>query len=101
MADQSVFGEYEAVAAGSTDQVLGNNGSKGDYLKKLIVIPATVAPGAITVKDNNTTIMTTTAGTATVIPSVFEINVDAYSTLGQWKISTGTNVSLLAVGAFT
>lgn len=94
-------GMYEAVAASQTDQVMGPVGATGDFLDYVIVIPTTVAPGAVTIKDGSTAIITTTAGTATVLPGVFTIPVKCYSTTGAWKISTGTNVAVLAVGKFS
>lgn len=94
-------GRYEAVAAGQTAQVLGVNGATGDYLNSVIVIPATVAPGAVTIIDGVTNVVVTTAGTATVLPGVFEIPVKAFSTTGSWKITTGANVSVLATGRFS
>lgn len=101
MVDSSVFGEYEAVAASQAAQVLGNSGAKGDYLDQVIVIPASVAPGAVTVTDGSTNIVVTTAGTATVLPGVFSIPIRSYAVTGPWKITTGANVSVLALGAFT
>jgi len=93
-------GEYETVAASQTDQVIGATGASGDYLSHVTVIPATTSPGVVTIKDNSTAVISFPGGT---LPSVlpFTIYVGAYSTSGAWKITTGTNVSCVAVGDFT
>lgn len=97
----SVVG-YEAVAASATDQVLGGSGAAGDYLVRLMVQPASIAPGTIIIKDNATTIYTypgTAAYDAGLAP--FSVEIGANSASGAWKITTGANVSLVAVGNFT
>ena len=40
-------GEYETVAAGSSDQVMGPTGGVGDCLAGVLIIPATTSPGAV------------------------------------------------------
>lgn len=93
-------GEYEAVAASATNQVCGPSGATGDYLSHVIVIPATTTPGAVTIKDNTTAVISIPTGTLpSIIPYV--VYVGAYSTSGTWNITTGTNVSCFAVGDFT
>ncbi len=94
--------EYEAVAASQTDQTIGPTGGTGDYLSHVLVIPASVSPGVVTIKDNTTAVISFPGGTdslTTLIP--FVIPVGAKSTGGAWKITTGANVSCFAVGDFT
>lgn len=91
-------GEYETVAAGQTDQVLGAVGAVGDYLDSLLL---TVGAGtAITVKDNATTIFTFTFGAAVTTGPV-EIPIRAKSVSGAWKVTTGASMTALAKGLFT
>lgn len=93
-------GEYEAVAASATNQALGATGASGDYLSHVIVIPATTSPGAVTIKDNTTAVISIASGTVpSIIPYV--VYVGAYSSSGAWNITTGTNVACFAVGDFT
>lgn len=90
---------YETVAASQTAQVLGLVGNKGDLLERLIIIPATTSPGLVTIRDGSTSIPIMVAGTTTIAPIVVELNM--YSVSGAWSVTTGTNVSVIAVGKFT
>ena len=101
IASEQVDGsEYETVAASQTDQVIGATGATGDFLSAVLVIPATTAPGVVTIKDNTTAVISWPGGT---LPSVipFTIPVGANSVNGAWKITTGANVSVFASGNFT
>ena len=94
--------EYETVAASQTDQVLGATGGTGDLINGILVIPATTAAGAITLKDNTTAITVFTGGTGSVSNLVpFLIPLGVRSVNGAWKLTTGANVSCIAVGDFT
>jgi hypothetical protein len=97
-----VASKYETVAASQTDQVLGPTGASGDYLAYLTVIPASVSPGAISIKDGSTSI-TLFAGGASSLSGLqpFTIIIGAYSVSGAWSVTTGASVSVFAVGAFT
>lgn len=90
---------YETVAASQTAQVLGLVGNKGDLLERIIIIPATTSPGLVTIRDGSTSIPIMVAGTTTIAPIVVELNM--YSVSGAWSVTTGTNVSVIAVGKFT
>ncbi len=90
---------YETVAASQTAQVLGLNGAQGDYVERLIIVPATTSPGLVTILDGATSIPIMVAGTTTIAPIVVELNM--YSVSGAWSVTTGTNVSVIAVGKFT
>jgi hypothetical protein len=47
-------GFYETVAASQTDQVLGSTGAKkGDYLEQLVLVVATAATAATSIKDGS------------------------------------------------
>ena len=50
---QVAQGDYEAVAASQTDQVLGATGAVGDYLKRLIITVGTAATAAVSIKDGD------------------------------------------------
>ncbi len=92
--------QYETVAAGQTAQVLGASGAAGDYLERLIISPATTGPGLVTLLDGDTSIVImVTGGTTTLTP--FVVPVGACCTNAAWKITTGNNVTVIAVGQFT
>ena len=44
---------YETVAAGQTAQVLGLIGAKGDFLERIVIVPATSAAGAVSILDGS------------------------------------------------
>ena len=93
--------QYETVAASQTAQVLGNSGAIGDYISRLIIIPASVSPGVVALLDNATSINILPGGASSLTelkPIVVEIG--ARSVSGAWKITTGANVSVIAVGYF-
>lgn len=95
-------GEYESVAASQTAQVLGATGAAGDYIKGLLVIPATTSPGNVLLLDNATSITVFTGGATSVADlKPFFIPLDMVSVSGAWKVTTGANVSVIAVGDFT
>jgi hypothetical protein len=97
-----VQGEYETVAASQTAQALGATGAAGDFCSGLLIIPATTSPGAVAILDNSTSTTIFTGGANSVGSLVpFFVPIQAYSTAGAWKITTGANVSVWAVGNFT
>ena len=94
--------DYEEVDASATDQVLGSTGATGDYLKHLTCAPATTSPGTVVLEDNGTEIFTFTGGADSVSNLVpFTIPIEAVSAAGAWSLTTGTNISCVAVGNFT
>lgn len=98
-----VDGDYETVAASQSDQSLGATGAKGDFLVGLLVVPATTSPGAVSIKDGAGSAITVFAGGASSVLSLhsFFIPLGIESASGAWKVTTGSNVSVLAVGKFT
>ena len=100
----AIKGYYVAVAASQTDSVIqSSTGATGDYLDYVVVVPATTAPGVVTIKDNTTAIISYPGGGTTALLTLtpFTINVGAFSRSGAWKITTGANVSVVAVGKFS
>ena len=95
--------EYETVAASQTDQVLGATGATGDYLAGLVVVPATTSPGAISIKDGGGSAITVFTGGASSVSNLvpFTIPLGVKSLAGAWKVTTGANVSVFAIGEFT
>lgn len=94
---------YETVAASQTDQVLGTAGAVGDYLKFLLVIPASLDPGVVQIQDGNGTAITVFAGGTDSVSSLipFAVPVEALSVTGAWSVTTGAAVSVLATGTFS
>lgn len=94
---------YETVAAGQTAQVLGVAGAQGDFLHGVVIIPAIAAAGAVTLIDGSTSIPLYVGGATTalteVIPRFIELNMQSQT--GPWKITTGADVSVIAIGNFS
>jgi hypothetical protein len=95
--------DYETVAASQTDQVMGATGGTSDLLNGLLIIPATTSPGAVSIKDGGGSAITVFTGGASSVTSLapFFVPILARSTAGAWKVTTGTNVSVIATGNFT
>ena len=98
--------EYETVAAGVTDRVLGATGAVDDYLAGLLIVPASTSPGAVTIQDGNGSDITVFAGGAssvsTLIPFFVPLGIRCIATTSPgWKVTTGSNVSAIAIGAFS
>ena len=95
--------EYETVAASQTTQTLGATGATGDYLREVLVIPATTSPGNILIKDGSNTAITVFTGGASSVSNLvpFTISLGLTSTAGAWQLTTGANVSAIGVGNFT
>lgn len=93
----------ETIAAGQTDQVMGDAGAAGDYLEGMLIIPATTSPGTVFIRDGNGSLITIFAGGASSVQSLAPIPVPCgFKTAnGGWKVSTGANVSVIAVGEFS
>jgi hypothetical protein len=92
---------YETVAAGQTGQVLGGTGAKGDVLSELIIIPATTSPGAVTLIDGATSTTVFTGGGSSVVTlEPLSVWFGCKSASGPWSITTGANVSVIAIGYF-
>lgn len=95
--------EYETVAASQTNQTIGATGAAGDLLNGLLVIPTTTSPGAVAIKDGSGTAITVFAGGASSVSGLvpFFVPLGIRSAAGAWQVTTGANVSVIAVGDFT
>ena len=95
---------YEHVATGQTAQVLGVTGAVGDYLHRLICTVTTGATGNVVIVDGTGSgVLTHTVlpASASVVPGVYNIELNAVSANGAWKVTTGAGVEVMAVGIFT
>lgn len=94
---------YETVAASQSDQVLGTTGASGDRISHIVIIPATKSPGAVTIKDGAGSAITVFAGGTDSLASLasFPIMLGMVSSAGAWSVTTGADVSVIAVGKFS
>ncbi len=98
--------KYETVAASQTAQVLGAAGAAGDRILKLIVTVTTSgANGTCSLIDNTGG----SAVTIALIPASTPLGVHVIdfgpggiaSTVGGWKVTTGSAATALAIGQFS
>jgi hypothetical protein len=96
-------GDYETVAASQTDQALGTTGAAGDILAGLLIVPATTSPGAVSIKDGSGSAITVFTGGASSVADLkpYWLDLLVKSASGAWKVTTGANVSVIAVGSFS
>ncbi len=92
----------ETVAAGQTNQVLGGTGGVGDRIDFLLAVPASTSPGAITITDGINAGIVVFAGGASSLASLvpFPIPIGQPSESGPWKVTTGANIAVVAMGNF-
>lgn len=101
------YSQYKTVPASATSQVLGATGAQYDYLAGLLIIPATSAAGAVSIADGNGSAISVFAGGGTTAlsdlkPFLVPLGLHALaSTTPGWKVTTGTNVSVIGIGKFT
>lgn len=95
--------DYETVAASQTDQVIGPAGGTGNLLARLVVVPATTSPGVVQIKDGSGSAITVFTGGASSVNELrpMILHIGARSSGGAWKVTTGANVSVIAIGRFT
>lgn len=91
--------DYETIAAGQTDQVIGPAGAAGDILQRLIVTVDTAATGTASIKDGSGSAIPITAANTPI--GVYIVEIGARSRSGAWKVTTGAGATAVAVGAFT
>lgn len=96
-------GYYVSFAVSTFGLVQSSAGTSTDFLDFIQVFPATSTCGGITVSDSTTGVFTYTGGTVVSLPDLrpFTINVGAFSRVGPWRISTGGNITCVAVGKFS
>jgi hypothetical protein len=92
--------DYDTVGASKNEEPIGPNGAKGDVIERLIIVPATTGAGNVSIKDGSGAAISVFAtGTlADLKPHVIYLGMR--STVGAWKVSTGANVSVIAIGRF-
>lgn len=92
--------DYEYVAASQSGQKLGPVGGAGDVIDRLVIIPDTVAAGTVWLHDGGGLSQKVfVSGTlADLKPIVVDLGMRSVS--GDWSVTTGANVHVLAVGRF-
>lgn len=100
-------GDYVTVAASQTGAKLTKptspvGGALGDVLRRVIIIPTTTSPGAVTIIDGTVSIVLFNGGATSVTElKPIEIYLGMVSAVGAWTLTTGANVAVIAIGKFT
>jgi hypothetical protein len=101
----SAYGSmYNTVAASQTNQVLTgySAGKVGDYLAGILVVPTTTGAGSVSITDGSGSAITVFTGGGTLADlKPFYAPLSAYSVSGAWKVTTGANVTAVAIGYFS
>lgn len=93
---------YKAVAASQTTAQISTSGdgAVGDYIHRLIIVPASSAVGAVTLLDGSTAVLSIPAlAGGDSKPYGVECGMVCTSTKG-WVVTTGSSVAIVAVGRF-
>ncbi len=94
--------DYQVVAISQTDKPLGaSGGAIGDYLSHLVVIASTAANSAVEIQDGGDTgipVFTTLPGSGI---GTYTIPLGLQSRTGGWSVTTGSAVTVIAVGKFS
>jgi hypothetical protein len=101
---EAVRGDYETVAASANNVAIGATGAAGDLLAGVLIVPGTAAAGAVSIKDGGgSAISIFVGGGVTALPTLapFFVELGIRSLAGAWHITTGANVTAIAVGKFT
>lgn len=93
--------EYETVAASATDQALGASGATGDLLSHLVIVVATAATAAVSIKDGGGAAISVFPNNPGAGVGTYHVALGLISLAGAWKVTTGAGVSVIAVGDFT
>jgi hypothetical protein len=93
---------YQTVA-NSTAQACGpSGGAAGDRLAGVLLVPSSLSPGAVTIKDGSGSAITVFAGGTnsllTLHPFFVPLGID--SATGAWTVTTSTGLTAVAVGRF-
>lgn len=94
--------DHIEVPASQADAVLSTE--KGFVLKRIIIVPATKDAGVVSIKDGSgSAIILFVGGTDSLLSTDLKpivVDIDARCSSNGWKVTTGANVSVIAVGRF-
>lgn len=90
--------QYEVIPASSTAVVLGNTGAVGDFLHRLVLNVTTGASAQWVLTDGSTAIITSVV---TLPVGINNIEINAASQNGAWKVTAGSGITIIGIGTFT
>lgn len=95
--------DYEAVAVGKTNQILGPHGARGDILERLIVSVTTAdATSEVNIADGDGSDIQVIPPSAPIGVHVIEIRARCVNeTTPGWNVTTLAGATVLAIGAFS
>ena len=90
--------QYEVIPASSTNVVLGTTGAIGDFLHRIVLNVTTGASSQWSLTDGSTFII---SSVASLPVGINNIEINAASQNGAWKVTTGGGISIIGIGTFT
>lgn len=96
--------DYKVIAASQSNSALGGNLTSGDIIERLIIVPETTGAGTVAIRDGTGTAAAYNSnvfvsGTLADLNTI-EVPLGARSISGDWSVTTGANVHVIAVGRF-
>jgi hypothetical protein len=94
---------YQAVAASTTATLQVSAGATGDYFDGVLIVPSSLSPGAVSIKDGAGSAIPIFAGGASSLTTLhsFYVPITAVSAAGAWSITTGSSLTAFATGNFS
>ena len=93
--------DYQAVAASQTAKVLGVSGAIGDYISHLVIVVATAAQSAVTINDGGGSEISVFPASPGSGIGTYTVPLGLQSRSGSWQLTTGSGVTVIAVGKFS
>lgn len=94
--------DYVTAAASQADAALGaTGGAAGDWLDELIIVVATAATAAVSVKDGSGSAISVFPNSPGGGIGTYRVPGLGASKNGPWKVTTGAGVSVIARGRFS
>jgi hypothetical protein len=99
--------DYQNVAASQTDKILGSltavtdERAIGDLLQRLVITVATAANSAVSIQDGDDTAFSILPAAVGGGVGVYMVELGIRSRVGPWSVTTGSGVTVTAIGLFT
>ena len=94
--------QYQNIGTSQTDKVLGAQGGVvGDYISHLIIVVATAAQSAVDLQDGSDSSFNVFPASPGPGIGTYTIPLGIASRTGAWSVTTGSGVTVVAVGQFT
>jgi len=87
--------DWEKIGSHERDAVLGQ-GQRGDVLVGLVIVPHSLMPGKVEIRDGGDFAVTVFEGGPIATLHPFSMSLQMKSRSGAWQVSTGAGVTVIA-----